>query len=100
MEQPTVSLSKLVAAQERLGRTLTDLLPFERPKLKSVMFKEPDTSPRVRADLNLLTNAELDLLEKLCLKASAGHTAPGLPGDADHQSPGGKIKARGARRTR
>ncbi len=72
-----INHAKLVAAQERLGRAYRDLLPYEKPRLESIPLKDPPA--RVQADLTRLSDAELDLLEKLCLKAQAGHTGGARP---------------------
>jgi hypothetical protein len=58
-----------------MSRVLEKLLPYEKPRLAAITVKGDTDSPlRVQADLSLLTDAELDTLEKICLKAGAGHT--------------------------
>lgn len=99
-ERGIPDLDRLVAAQERLGRTLRELVQYERPKLKSVTLKgDPENPLRVKADLTVLTDAELDLLEKLCLKAGAGHTG-GSGRDTADPNPGRAIPAPRAGRAR
>jgi hypothetical protein len=66
---------QLETLYDRLSRILDRLMPYEMPKLAAVTVKGDTDSPlRVQADLSLLTDAELDTLEKICLKAGAGHT--------------------------
>src|ERR1700734_2294572 len=47
--------------------------------------------------LSLLTDAELDTLEKLCLKAGAGHAGGVRPDVTSRQLPGPSVATRGAR---
>jgi hypothetical protein len=66
--------------RDQLVRVLHKLLPFERPRLTAITVKsDADNPPRVRADLSRLIDAELDTLERLCLKAGAGHTGEARP---------------------
>jgi hypothetical protein len=77
--------------RDQLARVLFKILPYERPRLAAITVKsDADDPPRVRADLELLTNAELDTLERLCFKAQAGHTGGARrtsPHDNQHGRP-------------
>jgi hypothetical protein len=53
---------------------------YERPRLAAITVKgDVDNPPRVQLDLTVSTDAELDTMEKLCLKAGAGHTGGDRP---------------------
>jgi hypothetical protein len=79
--------------RDQLVRVLHKILPFERPRLAAITVKGDTDSPlRVQADLSLLSDAELDTLEKLCIKANAGNTG-GAGRDAD---PGRPLEPRRA----
>src|SRR5271157_2888525 len=66
--------------RDQIARVLFKILPYERPRLAAITVKsDADNPPRVKADLSLLTDAELDTLERLCLKAGAGHTGEDRP---------------------
>jgi hypothetical protein len=59
-----------------MSRVLEKLLPYEKPRLAAITVKsDADDSPRTQLDLTVLTDAELDTMEKLCLKGATGHTA-------------------------
>jgi hypothetical protein len=74
--------------RDQLARILFKILPFERPRLAAITVKsDADNPPRIKADLSLLTGAELDTLEQLCLKAGAGHTGGARPDVTSRQLP-------------
>jgi hypothetical protein len=74
--KPRPNARQLETFYDRLSRILDRLMPYERPKLAAITVKGDTDSPlRVHADLTVLTDAELDTLEKICLKAATGHTA-------------------------
>jgi hypothetical protein len=73
---------------EALSKVLDRIMPYEHRKLAAITVKsDVDNPPRVKADLSLLTDAELDTLEKLCLKAGAGHTGGARPEVISRQLP-------------
>jgi hypothetical protein len=73
---------------EALSKVLDRIMPYEHRKLAAITVKsDVDNPPRVKADLSLLTDAELDTLEKLCLKAGAGHTGRARPEVISRQLP-------------
>jgi hypothetical protein len=73
---------------EALSKVLDRIMPYEHRKLAAITVKsDVDNPPRVKADLSLLSDAELDTLEKLCLKAGAGHTGGARPDVTSRQLP-------------
>jgi hypothetical protein len=61
---------------------------YERPRLAAITVKgDVDNPPRVQLDLTVSTDAELDTMEKLCLKAGAGHTGGDRPDVTSRQLP-------------
>src|SRR5271169_464043 len=70
--KPRPNARQLETLYDRFSRILDRLMPYERPKLAAVTVKGDAENPlRVKADLTVLTDAKLDTLEKLCLKAGA-----------------------------
>ena len=80
--------------RDQLARILYKILPYERPRLAAITVKGDTDSPlRVQADLTVLTDAELDTLEKLCLKTGAGHTGGARQDVTSRQLPEPRMAA-------
>jgi hypothetical protein len=90
-------VDRLITLYDRLARILEKTCQYERPKLQAVTLAGDHNNPlRVRADLSVLSDAELESLRKLALKAGGGHTA-GVVEDADQRDrPRAVTKTRGS----
>jgi hypothetical protein len=74
--KPKPNQRQLETLCDRMSRVLEKPLPYEKPRLAAITVKsDADDPPRTQLDLTVLTDAELDTMEKLCLKAATGHTA-------------------------
>jgi hypothetical protein len=73
--KPKPSREYIIACYDRLARVLEKILPYQRPKLQAVLVAGDPTYPlRLAPDLSVLSDIELDQLEKIMLKVGTAHT--------------------------